>query len=245
MNPRNSRRWVGEAVRQGLLSPHNYKLSGDKVYFILSLPKGALVLGCSQVGMPAIIKDPVRLFQPGWKALLWSGYLTTTRGRPVSRKIMQDVTRVSRSSQWRYQKVVPVGVIRNTERRRLAKNKLTGYQEFVNPLAYQSSKGFVCTPLPHIRNVNPAIAELGKRGRGRFYQKQLDYFSSLWDGNATVARGKSIFIRLFHETKKSLEAARRKYYKHKEQPGCPVVDELYLHRSSRIPGLNIWSAVAI
>jgi len=245
INPRNIRRWVGEAIRIGLLTPHNYRLSGDRVYFILSLPKGAVILGSPDVGLPAIIKDGAALFRKGWKALIWAGNLTTTRGRPVSRRVLHNVTRVHRSTQWRYQKAVPVGVIKNTERRRMAKSKLTGYQEFVNPLAYISIKGFICTPKPHIRNVNPAIAELGRRGRGRIYQRQLEYFSYLWSGNAAIARGKSTFIKLFHETKESLERARKRYLKHKEQPGCPIVDELYLRKPSRSTRVNIWAAVAI
>jgi hypothetical protein len=87
---RNRRRWMRDSLDLGLLREVLYR-NGEIVYRLASWERGAGMLGCSQIGKPAAVVAR-SLISPGWRALVWGGYLATLEGQIVSQETKYKLT---------------------------------------------------------------------------------------------------------------------------------------------------------
>lgn len=202
VSERLQRYWLAAAIRSGLLTPRIFKRSGDRVYILASLARGAAICGAGHIGRPAELQARA-LVKSGWKRHLWAAYLVTLGGRPLSQRKKAELTGIEPRLQRLWQRPDRRGnnlsypVFRyadstvnpdpvNVE----AMSELTGRYYFI------ASDGTTRQRLPDGRIVHPEASRTLKRGRSRKAQKLLNDLSFL------LERGAAEVVRLFAEAER-------------------------------------------
>lgn len=193
---RKRRRWLRDAINFGLLREH------DDFYYLAGLAPGALALGCQQIGKPATLAAS-ELVRSGWRAHVWSAYLATLNGRPMSQEAKQAVTGIDPRTQRNYQAALPGEARRNYAETDLPGDHAEGLQEHSRESAFVGRNGRVIYRLPDQRMVPEFIAQAQPKGRSRKAQKLINLSFS-------EKRDPGFVMRLFHETHRGVEAAIRK-----------------------------------
>lgn len=193
---RKRRRWIAQAKAYGLLS------ETDNYYYLLSLGRAALAVGCDRVGRPAKISG-LAMVSSGWRAHVWAAYLSTLHGRPVSQQTKERLTGVSERTQRNYQAALPGEKRGNYAVTKHKGDRLTMFREYGRGAAFVGRDGKIIFKLPDTRNVPGFIATAAPRGRSRKAQKMINQTSFY------VERGNhDSHFRLFYD-KNADRAARR------------------------------------
>lgn len=213
VNRRTQRRWVAQAVKLAIIRD-----LGD-YYYLASLGKAAVALGCPRVGLPAKI-DPVGLVGQGWKAHVWGAYLATLP-RQISQKTKEQITGISPRTQRNYQRGIKGRKILNIARLNGPKEAAyaAGLKDVLGKAVYLDDHKRIIQRLPDQWIINGDYAEPAPKGRSRIAQKHVNAF--LYD----LEQDPALMLRLFFDDPK--EAARRRK-SHNRIPARYQPDELFI-----------------
>lgn len=228
---RKRRRWVSDALGLGLLLENKRK----KVYRLAGLARGAVLLGCAHVGMPATI-GLTALVETGWKARCWAAYLATTKSRPISQNVKESITGIIPRTQRNLQKAAP-GILarKNYAQTQLRGDHLTGLEEHGKSGAFVGIGNKIVYRLPDAHHVPAFYASLAHRGRSRKAQKVINLSSS-------EGREQSSVLKLFHERLESARAALRELARSNTPPWEKPAEMFCLRYAGR--NSNIWDPIA-
>lgn len=98
---RKRRRWITDSLSVGLIA-ESKRRGGEEVYILSSLAAAAEKLECKTIGRPALLTVN-RLISEGWRSYVWSAYLATLKGRPMSQACKESVTGIEKRTQRNYQ----------------------------------------------------------------------------------------------------------------------------------------------
>lgn len=199
VDERQRRRWQADALRLGLLAEDRK----HGLYRICSLAKGALALGCFEVGKPAEIGAKA-LTCKGWRSHVWAGFLTTTSARPISQTKKAQLTGVPERTQRFYQSFIPSKTQKNYARTNQPGSHLTGIRESGRQSAFTGRDNLVYFRLPDQVFIPNFTASPALKGRSKKAQKAIN-------ASFDEERRKGLpSVRLFFETLRGAEKKAQK-----------------------------------
>ena len=207
LHPRTRRRWVRGAVELGLFSEAFEVETGQVVYYLAGLARGASYLGCNSIGLPASL-EVSDVLEKGWRSAVWLAYNATLNGRPASQEFKQDQTGVSPRTQRNYLEGAPVKKNKNYAKRKdlpAKEDYLAGYEEVTGRSVVVNEQGVVIQRLPQALAVPEEVARREPKGRTRKAQRKLNATSS----NVGREKGRTQ-LRLFHDDPKEIKATERR-----------------------------------
>lgn len=230
--PARSRQlWIKQALELGLLKTFYNNKTKLHLYELVSLGRGAVILGCPRIGKRAEIKRSY-FIRPGWKNYIWGAYEKTLNG-PVSQAVKQELTGVTARQQQRYLKQIPVKKVKNYAER--SKNPEPGYlalcRDTTKRAVFINNTGQVMQRLPNRIKVPNSVARRSK-GKGIRAQTVINKSSDM------VKRGPIVAVRLFHDNSKDLRKSGKSPIPVKHYP-----DNVFL-LSHRKTGARFWECVA-
>jgi len=246
------RRWISEARNNDLLSDYETS-AGVWMVIIRSAAKAAYALGCKDVGACKVSMKATDLMGAGWKGRIQAGFIAATRGRPMTRLTMRELTGVPQRTQ-RYREM-QAGVTRTAN---YCESDFSAYSiDFLDSATESFSKTFphkgvfitsdhkIAWRLPDIRTTDRA--ERIGRGRARkanatLHRMQHRTGSSILrrafsDAVAPeIATNESVYVRIFNSTPDQRKASERKLAR---LDGLDVSEVYELsHESAR--GARMW-----
>jgi hypothetical protein len=102
VHPKSYRRWLSHTESLGLITPCTHK-AADLWLILSSQEIAAKKIGCFYVGQRPVSIPAQVLVDNGWHAWIWASYITTHRGRPISRSKLREITGVPESTQRQYE----------------------------------------------------------------------------------------------------------------------------------------------
>lgn len=198
VSERLQRYWLAAAIRSGILAERVYKRSGDRVFILASLGRGAAAIGAQYIGRPAEVSSRA-LVKSGWKRHLWAAYLATLNGRPVSQQKKFELTGIEPRVQRLWQRPDKRGDNLSYPVYRYSDSEIEPDPVKVEAMSeltgrhYLIADGETRQRLPDGRIVHPEASRSLLRGRSRKAQKLLNDLSSL------LGRGAAEVVRLFAE----------------------------------------------
>lgn len=200
VDERQRRRWIAEALRAGLIR------QDGKNYYLAGLARMAAAVGSASVGLSAWVRAD-DLVRPGWRGLVWSGYLCTLGpGAVISQDTKAEITGVDPRTQRNYQASQPGQAIINlaergyTKRPAEAEKLVAGLADVSGRPYFVTHEGRIFQRLPDSRIVPTYQARAGKWGRSRKAQAVLN-FSLLAQRDPEQPR------RLFYKSEKAIRRA--------------------------------------
>lgn len=225
---RKRRRWLRDAITIGLVR------EAGEYYYLAGLARAAIILGCDHIGRPAVI-SPVDLMRSGWRAVVWSAYLLTLDGRPISQEKKAILTGIDPRTQRNYQRSSPGEVRRNYAKTDIPGDHVDGLRDHGKPSAFVGRDGRIVYRLPDIRLVS-GVAKLTSKGRSRKAQRVIN-------SRVIVARDQGSLVRLFHESTKGVKAALRQLSQADIPPWERPAELFSLLFAGR--SVNLWQPVAV
>jgi len=228
---RKRRRWIGQAKKAGLLR-FDPVLSD---YYMVGQAQAAIRLGCKHVGRSAAVRVG-EFVKAGWRANVWSAYLTTLNGRLVSQEKKAELTGVPIRTQNYYQMQLSGSARRNYAQTELTSDHITGLRDHGRSSAFVGKDNRVYYRLPDMRTVPDHIARTLPKGRSKKIQKQVNL-------SCYEAREQGGVFRLFHEKAKGVKSALNKI-RRSDHPPWELPDEVFL---LTFPGKNsnIWQPAQV
>lgn len=237
---RKRRRWLKDALALGIMGVRRGK------YSYAALEKGAIALGCRQIGLPST-SQPALLFAPaGWRSHVWDAYLATLNARPVSQATKAVLTGIHPRVQRLWQENSQSEVVQNYAPLDLRKDQVAGSQEVTGRHVFVTERGQAVQRLPDIRTVPIQVSRSLKKGRSRKAQRAVnarevscprsrEYRHSDYDGTAAD--------RLFCSTRLKVKSTIKALTKDDVAPwDAPV--EIFEYLAPSLRGrANIWQAV--
>jgi len=162
---RTRQMWLKQAVELGLLKPYYNRIRKIHAYFILSIGKTAITLGCDKVGGLADIE--LKLFiKPGWKNIVWGGYEKSFKG-PASQETKENITGVSTRTQRAFLRNLPVRKVKYYANRGIKDpaRYLSGQGENLGKILFETKSGEIAQRLPNRIEVPSSVAIVGNKNR--------------------------------------------------------------------------------
>ena len=229
VSSRNFRRWLSDAQSSKLIT-----LSRDgKRCSLVSLWRAAEYLGAHKIGRAAIV-SAAQLVGSGWRAVVWSAYLTTTKAQPISQACKAEITGIDERTQRNYQAALPGEAIHNIARTGISSDALTGMREFVPGVFYIGRDGKVYQKLPDARIVPLFVSRLAAHtGRSKKAQRILN--------TRDIGAGKGdVPVKLFHSKLEQTKSTQRKIRKSSDIQA----DKLFVYRGAQ-KSTAYWDTLAL
>lgn len=261
---KTTRRWIGAAVKMGLLKPRDLK-KGERIYEIPKLGKAAVIMGnIADVGSRAEIPVKKLVKTRGWRAGVWGGYLSTLKPRPkqvleknpktgekelktkypvqrpISQRAKKKITGVTPWQQAYYEKQI------KPKRRYNYTDRGRGDIEIAQELTQENGGFYYATKQGEIRQKLPMILTVSKRqarntGKGIGAKKANDYIRD----TSYFVRGQDEYnVRLFHDELYTAEKTIQNILKNGDVREAQEVFIIY-PRDRTKPKTREWTARAV
>lgn len=187
VSERTFRRWVKVAVEIGIIREIQKRVGGWWLVYV-NMAEAAFKLGAhEQIGGRPIFVDAHELAGREWHIEAWSAYLTTTQCRPISRRVMRDITGMAECTQRRYERKA------GTQKRAnyhvfeyLDATHLDGFKEFEHGGVFvhklKDGRKVIAVRGPNIYLGN--YEEIGRKGNSRKVNKRIRQFVSAMDDDS-------------------------------------------------------------
>ena len=213
MTQKTIKRWISQALELEII---RYS-SEYRSFFMVSIDKAAIKVGCEHIGKASIV-SAVGLMDVNNRSLVWASYEGTFNCRPISQATKRELVGVDERTQRNYLKSIPGEVIGNYAHTRFSKDEIQGLNQEDDTHCFVF-RGVVYQRLPNIRKVPRSVARPAFTGRRKKTQRLID--KAIRNGKlppSTRVRGSiSIPVRLFCESDKQIEASKNRI-RHLDMP---------------------------
>lgn len=237
------RRWLSNAKRLAIFEQIT-KQNGDIILLISGAEKVAGILGCDNVGTQRVSMPVEKLFDDNWCSNVWAAFIVTLKGRPVSRRVMRDLTGVPERTQQDYEKEAKIKTTVNyAHDEGTTAGHLPGVREHERPNAFKwydrkLKRDIVVWRCPDTRKA-PKAYEYAGQGRSRKVNNRLsslctscthpNYSGIILDSNRRACD--DFVVRLFHHDQDGAERAWKAYTKMDIPPySDKAIHELYVRK---------------
>jgi len=209
---RTRNRWLYQALEIGLFTELDWK-SGRYIAITGAL-KVAGILGADNIGNRRASIPLDALIEAGWRSHLWGALLATFHGRPVSRRVLEELTGVPKTSQIRYEEEIGVIRVRNyvVTETPYDRKRAEGLEDCLGVRAFpwrdsQTEGAVEARTLPN-SYIPPGHVESAEKGQTRKINRALKYPSCVEAGGHD-----STLERIFHDTFESAKRATRAMFR--------------------------------
>lgn len=220
-------RWLNEAKELSLFK-EIHRRSGTALIY-KSAKHLAEIIGCEGVESRYTLMPAMNLFSKGWQSNIWvahllsysrifvqkkgNSYVLKIITQPISRRALEEITGVPKSTQIRYEKLAGVEPYACYAESDIEGINIDVVQEiFDKPHAFISTyTGLVCWQLPNRYHLPNNIAVIGGRGRSKKLNKYLNIIRDAKADSSLTGRVLSQGVkRIFFDDWKQAESALQK-----------------------------------
>lgn len=242
VNVRTFERWIKQARNYGLIIDVQAQ-SGEWLLRLVNAGIAGAALNCETAGR-RVTMPAGDLIGKGWKARVWSAYMATHNGQPISRDKMQKIVNVAISTQ-RYRDAQAgrrVKRIRNYAKTKMRGDMLQGLLDFSKHKGiFIDGAGFINWRLPNSYQVKSAFR--GGKGRGRKINKiirSIQATNGLYQMQQALSlenEYNSEIVKLFNRNPKQQKSALKKLAKIDNRK----VKDIYQESHTAKTGAVIWT----